>query len=366
MKLKYDRRLLLTVTCAIGAIATPMAAASAPAQTATSAAASAPANTALPGGASAPANTALPGVASSPANLYPSKPLRFVVPGLAGTSPDLLARTIAHHLVPRLGQQIVIMNQPGGGGNIGHGTAAKATPDGYTLLVTSDQLSINETLFSNLPFHALKSFAPVVQAIVSPQVLIVNTGLPFKDVAGLIDYARANPGKVNFGSPQIGTVGHLAGELFKRTQKIEIVHVPFQGATAAIREIIAGQIQMMFVTLPPAIGHIQQGTVRALGVTTIERSTAIPTVPTLNELGMKDFDFGAWQGVLAPAGTPRAIVAKLNAEINAVLKDPEASSALVRIGFTPVGGTPEQFQQLISSNIDKWGRVIREAKLKIE
>ncbi len=327
MHLKYHRSLLLLAACAIPALS---ASAAAPDQT------------------------------------YPTKSLRFVVPALAGTSPDLLARTIAHHLSPRLGQQIVIMNQPGGGGNIGHGTAAKATPDGYTLLVTSDQLSINETLFSNLPFHAVKSFAPVVQAIVSPQVLIVNTGLPYKDVAGLLDYAKANPGKINFGSPQIGTVGHLAGELLKRTQKIEIIHVPFQGATAAIREIIAGQIQMMFVTLPPAIGHIQQGTVRALAVTTIERSKAIPAVPSLHELGMKDFDFGAWQGVLAPAGTPRAIVAKLNADINTVLKDPEASSALVRIGFTPVGGTAEQFQQLISSNIDKWGRVIREARIKAE
>ena len=330
MKLKYHRSLFLAVTSAIAAIPALLAAATVLAQT------------------------------------YPAKPLRFVVPGLAGTSPDLLARTIAHHLVPRLGQQIVIMNLPGGGGNIGHSTAAKATPDGYTLLVTSDQLSINETLFTNLPFHAVKSFAPVVQAIVSPQVLIVNTGLPFRDVAGLLDYAKANPGKINFGSPQIGTVGHLAGELLKRTQKIDIVHVPFQGATAAIREIIAGQIQMMFVTLPPALGHIQQGTVRALAVTTIERSTAIPAVPSLYELGMKDFDFGAWQGFLAPAGTPHAIVARLNAEINAVLKDPEAGSALIRIGFTPVGGSPEQFRQLISSNIDKWGRVIREAKIKAE
>ncbi len=330
MKLKYRCSLLAVVTCAIGAIPALLAAAS---------------------------------VAAQP---YPSKPLRFVVPALAGTSPDLLARTIAHHLAPRLGQTIVIMNQPGGGGNIGHGTAARATPDGYTLLVTSDQLSINETLFSNLPFHAVRSFAPVVQAIVSPQVLIVNMALPYKDVAGLLDYAKAHPGKINFGSPQIGTVGHLAGELLKRTQKIDMVHVPFQGATAAIREILAGQIQMMFVTLPPAIGHIQQGTVRALAVTTVARSTAIPTVPSLHELGMKDFDFGAWQGVLAPAGTPRAIVAKLNAEINAVLKNPEASSALIRVGFTPVGGSPEQFQQLISSNIDKWGRVIREAKLKAE
>lgn len=304
--------------------------------------------------------------ASAAAQPYPSKSLRFVVPALPGTSPDLLARTIAHHLTPRLNQQIVILNQPGGGGNIGHGTAARATPDGYTLLVTSDQLSINETLFHNLPFHAVKSFAPVVQAIVSPQVLIVNLGLPFKDVAGLLNYAKANPGKINFGSPQVGTVGHLAGELLKRTQKIEIVHVPFQGATAAIREIIGGQIQMMFVTLPPAIGHIQQGTVRSLAVTTIARSTAIPSVPSLYELGMKDFDFGAWQGVLAPAGTPRAIIARLNSDINAVLKDPEASASLIKIGFTPVGGSPEQFQQLISSAIDKWGQVIREAKIKVE
>ncbi|HUP94260.1 MAG TPA: tripartite tricarboxylate transporter substrate binding protein [Burkholderiales bacterium] len=297
---------------------------------------------------------------------YPNRPLRMVVPGMPGTSPDLLARTIAHSLSPRLGQTIVIVNQPGGGGNIGHGTAAKATADGYTLLVTSDQLSINESLFSNLPFHAVKSFSPVVQAIVSPQVLIANNSLPFKDVSGLIAYAKANPGKINFGSPQVGTVGHLAGELFKRTQKIEMTHVPFQGATAAIRDIMGGQIQIMFVTLPPAIGHIQQGAVRALAVSTVERSKVIPSVPTLYEMGMKEFDFGAWQGVLAPAGTPRAIVAKLNGDINAVLKDPEASGTLVKLGFTPVGGTPEQFRDLIASAIDKWGRVIRDAKIKVE
>ncbi|HYC48292.1 MAG TPA: tripartite tricarboxylate transporter substrate binding protein [Burkholderiales bacterium] len=304
--------------------------------------------------------------AQAQSGTYPNRPLRIVVPGMAGTSPDLLARTIAHHLTPRIGQPIVIMNQPGGGGNIGHGTAAKATPDGYTLLVTSDQLSINESLFKNLPFHAVKSFAPVVQAIVSPQVLIVNTALPFKDVAGLVSYARTNPGKLNFGSPQIGTVGHLAGELLKRAQKLEMTHVPFQGATAAIREIIAGQVQMMFVTLPPALGHIQQGTVRALAVSTTNRSTAIPNVPALYELGMKEFDFGAWQGVFAPAGTPREVITRLNTEINAILKDPEASGTLVKLGFTPVGGTPDEFQKLVSSNIGKWGRVIREANIKAQ
>ena len=303
---------------------------------------------------------------SATAQSYPSRPLRFIVPGLAGTSPDLLARVIAQHLSPRLGQQIVIMNQPGGGGNIAFDAAARATPDGYTLLVTSDQLSINESLFTNMQHHAVKSFAPVVQAIVSPQVLIVNPGLPFKDVAGLIAYAKANPGKINFGSPQIGTLGHLAGELLKRTQKIDIVHVPFQGATVAIREIIGGQIQMMFVTLPPAVGHIQQGTVRALAVSTIDRSTAIPNVPSLYELGMKDFDFGAWQGVLAPAGTPRAVIMRLNTDINAILKDPEANSTLVKMGFIPVGGTPEAFQTLIAKDIEKWGVVIKEAKIKAE
>ena len=290
----------------------------------------------------------------------------MIVPGMAGTSPDLLAHIIGHHLSPRLGQPIVIVNQPGGGGNIGIGSAAKATPDGYTLLVTSDQLSINESLFSNLPHHAVRSFAPVVQAIVSPQVLIVHPALPFKDVAGLVAYAKTNPGKVSFGSPQIGTLGHLAGELFKRTQKIDIVHVPFQGAVVAIREVMAGQIQMLFVTLPPAVGQIQAGSVRALAVTTAARNAAIPSVPSLYELGLKEFDFGAWQGVLAPAGTPRALVARLNADINAILKEPEASASLTKIGFTPVGGTPEQFGKLVASDIDRWGRVIREAKIKVE
>ncbi len=300
------------------------------------------------------------------AQAWPSKPIRMIVPGAPGTSPDILARTLAQYLTPRLGQQIVIVNQPGGGGNIGHGAAAKAAPDGYTLLVTSDQLSINESLFKDLPFHAVTSFIPVVQAIVSPQVLIVNPGFPARDVAELIAYARANPGKVNFASPQLGTVGHLAGELLKASQKIDIVHVPFQGATGAIKEIVAGQVQMMFVTLPPAVGQIQAGTVRALAMSTVTRNPAFPNVPTMKELGYPEFDFGAWQGVFAPAGTPPEIIARLNTELNAILRDPEASGALQKVGFTPVGGTVEQFRALVSGTIDKWGKVVREAKLKAE
>ncbi len=305
-----------------------------------------------------------PGTAGAQA--WPAKSLRMIVPGAPGTSPDILARTLAQYLTPRLGQQIVVVNQPGGGGNIGHGAAAKAVPDGYTLLVTSDQLSINESLFKNLPFHAVDSFIPVVQAIVSPQVLIVTPNFPAKDVPELIAYARANPGRINFASPQLGTVGHLAGELLKSSQKIDMVHVPFQGATGAIKEIVAGQVQMMFVTLPPAVGQIQGGTVRALAMSTPTRNPTFPNVPTMKELGYPEFDFGAWQGVFAPAGTPADVVARLNTELNAILRDPEASGALQKIGFTPVGGSVEQFRQLVVSTIDKWGKVVREAKLKVE
>ncbi len=300
------------------------------------------------------------------AQAWPARTMRMIVPGAPGTSPDILARIIAQYLTPRLGQQIVIVNQPGGGGNIGHGAAAKAAPDGYTMLVTSDQLSINQSLFRDLPFHAVDSFIPVVQAIVSPQVLIVTPSFPARDVAGLIDYARANPGKLNFASPQIGTVGHLAGELLKAGQKLDMVHIPFQGATAAIKEVMAGQVQMMFVTLPPAVGQIQAGTVRALAMSTPTRNPGFPNVPTMKELGFPEFDFGAWQGVFLPAATPIEIVTRLNNEINAVLRDPEASAALQRAGFTPVGGTPQQFRELVASTIDKWGKVVRDARLKVE
>jgi tripartite-type tricarboxylate transporter receptor subunit TctC len=296
-------------------------------------------------------------------DVYPSKPLRIVVPTQAGASPDLLARTIAHHLGPRLGQQVLVVNLPGGGSNIGHGTVAKAAPDGYTVLVTSDALSINDTLFPNLDFKS-SDFVPVIQAIASPQVLVVNPKLPFTDVAGLIAYAKANPGKVNFGSPQLGTLGHLAGELMKMTQKIDIVHIPFPGAPVAIREVMAGNIEMLWVTLPPAIGQIQQGAVRALAVSTASRASSIPAVPTMRELGYPGYDFATWQGAFLPKGTPLSIANRLNAEINAIIKSPEGGGALTKIGFDPVGGTPEKFREAVADTAQRWGKVVREAGVK--
>jgi len=300
------------------------------------------------------------------AQAWPAKPFRVIVPGAPGTSPDILARTLVQYLSPRLGQPMVVVNQPGGGGNIGHGAAAKAAPDGYTLLVTSDQLSINQSLFRDLPFHAVDSFVPVIQAIVSPQVLIVTPAFPAKDVAGLVAYARANPGKVNFGSPQIGTVGHLAGELLKSSQKIDIVHIPFQGATAAIKEVIGGQVQMLFVTLPPAVGQIQAGTVRALAVTTTQRSKALPEVPTLAEAGVPEFDVSAWFGFAAPAGLPPAVLTRLEQALEKVSKVPEIATAMQRQGAEPAYLDSKAMAAFMTGDATKWKRVAAYAKITLD
>ncbi len=294
---------------------------------------------------------------------YPSKPIRMIVPAGPGSSPDLLARTIARYLSPRLGQQVLVVNQAGGGGNIGHTAAAKAPPDGYTVLVTSDQLSINDTLFPNLPFKST-DFVPVSQAIESPQILVINSNLPFNDVRGLIAYAKANPGKLNFGSPQMGTLGHLTGELMKISENIDIVHIPFQGAPLAVKDVMAGNTEMLWVTLPAVIGQVQQGAVRAIAVSSAQRAPSVPSVPTMRELGYTEYDFTSWQGVLLPPGTPQPIAVRLNAEISAVLKDPEASAALSRIGFEPVGGSPERFAKVIAETSTRWGKVVREAGVK--
>lgn len=296
-------------------------------------------------------------------DVYPSRAIRIIVPTQPGASPDILARTLAHHLSPRLGQQMFVINQPGGGSNIGHSAAAKAAPDGYTLLVSSDALSINDTLFPNLPFKS-SDFVPVNHAIAAAQVLIVNNNLPVTDVAGLIAHVKANPGKLNYGAPQTGTLGHLTGELMKMSQNLDMVYVPFTGAPSATKELMAGNIQLFWVTLPAVIGHIQQGAVRALAVSTAARASPVPNVPTMSELGYPGYDFATWQGVFLPPGGSTAIAARLNAEINAVLRIPEASATLAKIGFDPVGGSPEEFRKAVAETAQRWGKVVREAGIK--
>lgn len=305
----------------------------------------------------------LPSMVEAQTAGYPSQTIRVIVPTRPGASPDILARIIGHHLSPRIGQQVVVVNQPGGGGNIGHANAAKANPDGYTLLVTSDALSINDTLFPNLPFKSA-DYVPVIQAIESAQILVTSPKLPAKNVAELVAYAKANPGKLNFASPQLGTLGHLTGELMKMTEKIDIVHIPFPGAPVALQEVMSGNVHMLWVTLPPAVGPIKQGSVRAMAVSTARRAEAVPDVPTMRELGYTHYDFASWQGVLLPPGSPREIALKLNAEINAVLKTPEASASLSKIGFDPVGGTVDEFGKVIAETSTRWGKVVREAGIK--
>lgn len=309
------------------------------------------------------ASAAVAFVAYAQSEAYPSRAIRIIVPTQPGASPDILARTLAHHLSPRLGQQVLVINQPGGGSNIGHGAAAKAVPDGYTLLVTSDALSINDTLFPDLPFKS-SDFVPVNHAIAAAQVLVVNNSLPAMDVAGLIAYAKANPGKLNFGAPQTGTLGHLAGEFMKISQNLDMVYVPFAGAPAATKELLAGNIHLFWVTLPAVIGQIQQGAVRALAVSTAARASQVPNVPTMRELGYAGYDFATWQGVFLPPGALPAVATRLNAEINAVLRIPEASAALSRIGFDPVGGTPDEFRRAVADTALRWGKVVREAGIK--
>ena len=293
---------------------------------------------------------------------YPSRAIRIIVPTQPGASPDILARTLAHHLSARLAQQILVINQPGAGSNIGHAAAAKAAPDGYTLLVTSDALSINDTLFPNLPFKSA-DFVAVNQTISSAQILVVNNDLPAKDMAGLIAYARANPGKLNYGAPQTGTLGHLTAELMRMTQKLDMVYVPFTGAPSATKDLMAGNIQLFWVTLPAVIGHVQQGAVRALAVSTAARASSLPNVPTMRELGFEGYDFATWQGVFLPPGGSAAIAARLNAEINAVLKVPEARATLAKIGFDPIGGTSEEFRRAVAETSQRWGKVVLEAKV---
>jgi len=294
---------------------------------------------------------------------YPSKTIRIIVPTQPGASPDILARTIAHHLGPRLGQQILVINQPGGGSNIGHGAAAKAAPDGYTLMVTSDALSINDTLYPNLSFKSA-DFVPVIHAISSAQILVINKDLPVKDVAGLIAHAKANPGKLNYGAPQTGTLGHLTAELMRMTQKLDMVYVPFTGAPSATKELLAGNIHFYWVTLPAVIGHVQQGAIRALAVSTATRAAPVPEVPTMGELGFAGYDFATWQGVFLPPGGTAAMAARLNTEINAVLKVPEARAALAKIGFDAVGGSTADFRKAVNETTERWGKVVREAGIK--
>jgi tripartite-type tricarboxylate transporter receptor subunit TctC len=304
-----------------------------------------------------------PGLAS--AETWPSKPIRWIVPYAAGGSLDTSARIVAVPMGAAFKQQIVIENRAGASGNIGADAAAKAAPDGYTMLFSTVSLAINETLYPKLPFNLKKDLIPVVQVAVLPNVMVVPPSLPATTIQEFVALAKQKPGQLNFGSGGTGTSVHSMGELFKLKAGIDIIHVPYKGDGPAMQDLIAGQIQAVFAQLPGAMGHIKGGALRALGVTTATRSPMLPDVPAIGEV-LPGYEARGWYGLFLPTGTPAEIVQRLNADTNAVLQQPELRQRLAEIGTTPVGGTGAAFAQFLDEDIARWATVVHAAKITID
>ena len=307
------------------------------------------------------------GVAPVHAQTWPDRPLKFVVAAPAGSSIDVLARVIGDRLKDRLGQPIIVDNRPAASGTAATDLVAKSPPDGYTMVMSfNGPLAFGPHLYSKLPYDPQKDLAPVIITSSQPNVLAVTAALPVNSVKELVAYAKANPGKLNFASVGNGSSSHLTMELLKATAGIDIVHVPFNGSPPAVTATVQGETQMLFAVMQPLQAQIQAGRLRALAVTTAKRFALLPDLPSVAEAGFPGFEALAWNGVLVPAGTPRPIVQRLNTEINAILKDPAVKSSLNAQGFELVGGTPEDFADLIRNESDKWAPVIKKTGAKID
>jgi tripartite-type tricarboxylate transporter receptor subunit TctC len=308
-----------------------------------------------------------PGVSlAEGAGHYPDKPVKIIVPFAPAGPTDIVARLIATRLSERLGRQFYVENISGGGGNTGMAQAARAAPDGYTVLCVSSSYVVNPSLYPKVPYDPYKDFAPVTVVGVSPNVMMVTPSVPAKTVADLVGYIRNNPGKLSYASPSTGTTPHLSGELFRLTQKLDIVHVPFAGAGPAIQSLVGGHIPVAFTALPPAVPMIQEGKVRALAVTSATRVAAIPDVPTFAEAGLPDQEADTLQAVLVPAGTPPPVVDLLFREIKAIVALPDMRERFAALGLDPVANTPDEFAAQIRREIAKWGKVIRDANIRME
>lgn len=288
---------------------------------------------------------------------FPNKPIRWIVPYPPGGTTDLLARLMGQYLSQKLGQQVVIDNKAGGGNNIGTEQAVKAVPDGYTWHLVNPANAINATLYPKLNFNFLEDMQPVAGIIRVPNVMTVTKNFPAKTVAEFIDYAKKNPGKINMASSGAGTSVHLSGELFKFMTGIDMKHVPYKGAGPAINDLIGGQVDVLFDNMPSIIGHIRGGSVRALAVTSAQRSPALD-VPTVAET-VPGYEASAWFGLAVPKGTPRPIVDRINREVNAALADPEMRAKLANLGGVPIAGTPEQFWAIHRMETEKWAKIVQ-------
>lgn len=296
---------------------------------------------------------------------YPERPVTIIVPFSPGGGSDNIARLIAARLGEKTGKTFIIDNRPGGGTNIGNELASRANPDGYTLLLGQFTLSANPYLYGNLRYKA-EAFVPIVHIANAPTVLVVPAASAIKDVPGLIAAAKARPGKLNYGSGGAGTSVHLAGELFRLSTHTDLVHVPYKGSSPATTDLIGGQIEMMFDTSTSALPFIKGGRVRAIATAADARLKVLPQVPTFAEQGLKDFEVPAWYGFIAPAGFPDAAAQWLNAQVNAVLKDPAVAAQFDAIGAVPVGGTPQQLAVFMKAQAARWQRVIKDSGIRLE
>lgn len=310
--------------------------------------------------------SALAAAPLSQAQAWPSRAVTIVVPFPPGGTTDVLARALAERLTQSLGQAVVVESKPGAGATLGADHVAKSRPDGHTLLMGAVHHTIAPAVFRKLPYDLLKDLAPVSTVALVPNVLVVNAGNPARSVADLVAQARAQAGRLNYGSNGNGTAQHLIGTQFENLTGVQIGHVPYKGSGPLVTDLIGGQITMSFDTVTPVLPHIQSGKLRPLAVTTARRSSALPDVPTLQEAGLKDFDIGTWFGLLAPAATPPEVVARLHAETVKVLQSADFRQRLAAIGAEPVGNTPEQMAAQIRADIERFARLVKEAKVVIE
>src|SRR2546429_8065236 len=296
---------------------------------------------------------------------YPDKPIKLIVPFTPGTGIDILARTLGQKIGDDWKIGVVVDNRPGASGNIGTEAVAKSPPDGYTLLMTASTIVLNRSLFKSIPYDPVKDFAPVAPLAIGRLALVTHPSVNAKTAKELIAFAKDNPGKLFYGSPGNGTPHHLAMEMFKSAMGIDVVHVPYKGTSGAVQDLIGGQIGVMFLPVHVALPLVEAGKLNMLAAGGTQRASATPNVPSLAEAaGVRDIDTDIWYALYAPAQTPREIVTKLNGEMNAVLKNADVSDVLMKQGLQPTGGTPDQLEQLTKTDLERWAKVVRDAKIQ--